>query len=173
MSEGQKKYQIRKAKMTDIPQLVGLIEEVMQNEIRLGNRTVARNPEHLRAGVMVQMGQMFGRPDVRIEVTTNGTDRVIGFVIGMIEMCPPTEDHLRCLRIWLDYINDDTLAGPKLGLKMWERVHQWGKEQGAGYTFAHILPKNIPSIRIAKHVGFRHHYTQFIYVGKQEQMEEV
>lgn len=175
MSEEPKKYQIRQAKLTDIPQLVGLIDELMLNEIRLGNKTISHNEDHRKAGIMIKMGIFYNKPDVRIEVATNGTGRVIGFIIGLLEPCSPIDESMTALRVWLDYMKDETLAGPKLLIKMWERMYEWGKKHGVGYAYGHILPKNIPSIRAAKHMGFRHHYTQFLYreePAAEEKIEE-
>ena len=82
-------------------------------------------------------------------------------MIGILEYCSPTSEFHRCVRIHADYLDNDTFAGPKVLMGMWGVIEEWAKEHGASYFYANIHPGNQSSVRAAKSIGFKHHYTQF------------
>lgn len=161
---------IRKAKYADVPYLIDMVYEVLEGERNRGSKILA-DGMLLRGGAIIEFATVFNEPNCRV-VVAERDNKLIGFIIGIIEHCRPTERFDKCLRVWMDYIKDDTLALPETLSKMWEHIRDWGHKNGGEYAFCHILPGNVPSIRAAKHAGFNHHYTQFINVFKKDEVEE-
>jgi hypothetical protein len=161
---------IRKAKYADVPDLIDMICSVLETEKKIGNKNIAEGMV-LRGGATIEFAHLFDDPNCRI-VVAERNDNLIGFIIGNTEHCRPTDKYDKCLRVWLDYINDDSLAGPETLRRMWEHIRDWGQKRGAEYSYCHIHPGNLRSIRAAKKAGFGHHYTQFINVFNDKEVEE-
>ena len=129
------------------------------------------NPDVLRGGIVIEIGNGFTNPDWFCVVADRGRE-IMAFMIGILEFCSPVEQHLKRVRIHANYNNDDSLASPRLLMSMWGLMEDWAKERGAGYFYANIHPGNQPSVRAAKRVGFKHHYTQFYRPIELEPVEE-
>lgn len=155
------KIKIRKAKIIDIPSLVDklfLFYTYLRDEKRAND--IAKDDSVLRGGIVIEIGAGFTNPHWHCVVAVRDGE-VIAFIIGILEFCAPTSEYHKCIRIHADYQDSGLLAGGKVLLNLWKLIDDWAMESGASYYYANIHPGNIPSVRAAKHVGFKHQYTQF------------
>ena len=166
------KIKIRKAKVSDIPRLMDKIHEFYDTLKAKGARDIAHDDAVLRGGIAIEIGNGYNNPNWRCILAEKG-DEIIAFMVGILEFCGPTSEVLKCVRIHANFLKEDSLAGPKVLKSIWGEIDEWAKENGAGYYYANIHPGNQPSVRAAKHMGFKHHYTQFYRPIELETMEEV
>ena len=152
---------VRRAKVSDLPQLIDKMCEHAQGQKDFGVKTIAKDPQVVQGGMMIELGGCFLLPNYRIVLAEKDGD-IVGYVIGVLEHCPPIDEYIKAVRIRADYINDKSLAAPKILTAMWNEIYKWGRAEGAGYFYGLIHPGNQPSIRTAKHAGFKHHMTQFL-----------
>jgi hypothetical protein len=152
---------IRRAKITDIPQLVEKFHVFYDLLKEKGARDVAQDDQVLRGGIIIEVGSGFNNPHWNCLVGIKNEEEIVAFMVGILEFCGPTSQHMRCVRIHADYLKENSLAGPKVLTTIWNLMEQWGQENGAGYFYANIHPGNQASVKAAKSVGFKHHYTQF------------
>lgn len=152
---------IRPAKLSDVWELKNLIIEFRQHLANLGVKTIAKDENVLRGGTVIELGLTFENPNW-CYIVAERDGELIGFIVGSIEQCGPTDSATLCMRIHGDYLRDNALSNPRILQKMWDALDKWGKSKGAEYYYCLIHPGNIPSIRTAKYVGFKHHMTQFI-----------
>lgn len=154
------KIKVRRAKVSDIPQLVDKVEDFYEILKSKGARDIAQDGNVLRGGITIEIGQGFNNPQWFCVVADKGGE-IIAFMIGILEYCGPIDESLTRVRIHANYLNEDSFIGPRLLEKMWGEIEEWAKQNGAGYFYANIHPGNQPSVRVAKKIGFKHHYTQF------------
>ena len=152
---------VRDAKLGDAWELIELIFEFKQHLIKLGAKTINRNPQVLKSGVALEVGSTF-RNDNWKYIVAEREGTLIGFLIGQIERCAPTDEYESCLRIMGDYLTSKSMGNARILQKMWDRLISWGVKKGVGYTFGMIHPGNQPAIKVAKAVNFKHHMTQFL-----------
>jgi hypothetical protein len=152
---------VRKAKISDIPQLIDKMCEHVEVQKKLGVKTIAHDPMVVRGGISIELGGCFLMPNYRIILADKEGD-IVGYVIGVLEHCPPIDEYVKAVRIRADYVSEKSLAAPRILEAMWNEIYKWGKSEGAGYFYGLIHPGNQPSIRTAKHAGFKHHMTQFL-----------
>lgn len=164
------KIKVRKATIPDLPQLVEKQVLFYQTLQQKGAKDIAVNPDTLRGGVIMELGYGFQNPNWLYIVATKD-DTVIGFMISILEMCAPIQGDFKCVRIHGLYLENDTLGGPAVLNAMWGMTESWAEEQGAGHFYANIHPGNQPSVRAAKSMQFKHHYTQFYRPIKIEKAE--
>jgi hypothetical protein len=168
------KIKVRRAQIADIPQLVDKLEMFYNILVEKGAKDISPIPDVLRGGVTIEVGMGYNNPDLwncLVAVDSNGV--IIGFCIGIQEFCGPVEPCLKRVRIHGLYIENDTLAAPRIITAMWNAMENWAQQIGAGYFYANIHPGNQPSVRAAKACHFKHHYTQFYRPVKLETEEEV
>ena len=165
------RIKVRKAKLSDIPQLVDKFQDFYTTIRDLGARDINKNDDVLRGGIVIEIGQGFNNPNWFC-VVGERVGEIVSYMVGALEFCSPVSEHLRCVRICGNYLKDDSLIGPKIIIGMWGLVQDWAKENGAEYFYCNIHPGNQRSIRAAKHIGFKHHYTQFYRPLDLEQVEE-
>ncbi len=161
---------VRRAKVVDIPQLVDKMFEfyVMLRDEK-GAKDIAQDNGVLKGGVIIELGNGFCNPDWFI-VLADRSGELVAFMIGILEFCSPVSEHLKCVRIHGNYLDENSLGGPRLLTTMWSKLNEWAYDKGAGYYYANIHPGNASSIRAAKHIKFKHHYTQFFkHVEKPEE----
>ena len=166
------KIKVRRAKLSDIPQLVDKLQMFYEHLKDRGARDITTNPDVLRGGITIEIGMGFSNPNWYCVVAERDRE-ILAFMIGILEHCSPIEEHLKRVRIHADLLVDDSLVGPRLLMSLWGLMEDWAKESGAGYFYANIHPGNQPSVRAAKRVGFKHHYTQFYRPLEIETLEEV
>jgi len=154
------KTKIRRAKISDIRRLVDKMCEFYGILKSKGAKDIVRDDEVLRGGVTIEIGNGFNNPHWLCVLAERGED-IIAFIVGELEFCSPIGEFLKCMRIRATYLEDDSLVGPRVLLGLWSLVEDWAREHGAGFFYANIHPGNQPSVRAAKRVGFKHHYTQF------------
>lgn len=154
------RIKVRRSQYKDIPQLVEKLVQFYGLLKDRGARDIVPNPEVLRGGVVIEVGVGFQSPQY-LFVVAEKDDEIIGYMIGILEHCSPIQKDMRCVRIHATFLDNDTLASPKILTSMWSLMEEWAKENGAGHFYANIHPGNQPSVRAAKRVGFKHHYTQF------------
>lgn len=164
------RIKVRRAQIKDIPQLVDKLTEFYSGLIQRGARDIANEGVVLRGGVTVEIGVGYQSPNFNVIVAEDGND-IIGFMIGILEGCSPIQHDMKCVRIHATSLNNDSLAGPRILTSMWELMYDWAKENGAGHFYANIHPGNQPSVRAAKKMGFKHHYTQFYRPVEMEEEE--
>lgn len=157
---------IRDARIYDIPQIIDIMEEFVNWQIRLGNKTYT-NGDHLRGGLTIEIGSSFYDNRCKMIVAEKG-GIITGLLIAVLEHCSPTDKFVNCVRIKADYIKDKSLRRPAILRAMWDKLLSWGDKFEAGYYYGLIHPGNQPSIRTAKEVGFRHHTTQFLRLAHEE-----
>jgi len=151
---------IRKAKVSDIHKLQEKLFKMYQTQLDLGVRDLSENVDVLWGGATIEIGTGFSSPEW-LCVLADRNGELIGFIIARLEFCSPVARDLKCVRVHAQYLEESSLAGGRVLSKMWELIQTWAKENGAGHFYANIHPGNQSSIRAAKKVGFRHHYTQF------------
>ncbi len=166
------KTKIRKVKIGDIPRLVDGIFDFFTILKTKGAKDIVKDDEVLRGGITIKLGNGFSDPNWYCVVAERG-EELIAFMIVTLEFCSPIDEHFKCVRVQANYLKDDTLAGPRVLMGMWGMVEDWAKEHGAGYFYANIHPGNQPSVRAAKRIGFKHHYTQFYRPIELETTEEL
>jgi hypothetical protein len=154
------KIKIRRAKISDIPQLVDKIVNFYDILKEKGAKDIARDENVLRGGTTIEIGNGFSNPNW-LCIVAEKSGEIIAFMIGILEFCSPVSEQFKCVKIYSTYSEDDSMVGPKVIISMWGLIQDWAKEQGAGYFYANIHPGNQPSVRGAKYLGFKHHYTQF------------
>ena len=157
---------IREARIYDIPQIVDLMVEFIDWQRVKGNKVYAEG-QHLRGGVIIEIGAAFYNNLWKILIAERN-NIVIGLLIGVMEHCGAIEKFNNCIRIKADYMKDNSLYRPKILRAMWNKMKEWGDEHKVGYYHGLIHPGNIPSIRTAKEVGFKHHTTQFLRLAQEE-----
>lgn len=165
------KIKVRKAKVSDIPQLVDKYQEFFTIIRDKGAKDIAKNDDTLRGGVVIELGHGFNNPNWYC-VVGERVGEIVSMMIGVLEFCSPISEFLKCVRINANYNKDDSLIGPRIVTAMWELVSTWAKKNGAEYYYCNIHPGNASSIKAAKHIGFKHHYTQFFRSLDLEQTEE-
>lgn len=167
------KIKVRRAKIQDVPQLVERIKDFYDIIKTKGARDLAQDESVLKGGIVIEVGNGFVNPNYYCIIAEKDGD-IVAFMIGVLEFCSPVCEYLKCVRIHANYLNNDSLAGPKVLTAMWKLMEDWAEEHGAGFFYANIHPGNQPSVRAAKSIGFKHHYTQFFkLVGESEKEEEV
>jgi hypothetical protein len=166
------KIKIRRAKISDIPNLVDKLYEFYNVLKDRGARDVAHDDNVLRGGITIEIGNGFSNTNWFCIVADKGGE-IIAFMIGILEFCSPTSEHFKCVRLHAGQLDNDSLIGPRVLLGMWGLMEDWAKESGAGYFYANVHPGNQPSVRAVKKVGFKHHYTQFYRPIELETSEEV
>lgn len=166
------KTKIRKVRISDIPRLVDGIYDFYSILKKKGAKDIVKNEDVLRGGITIEVGNGFSNPNWYCVVAERGDD-LIAFMIALLEFCSPIGEDLKCVRLHANYLKDDTLAGPRVLMGMWSMIEDWAKEHGAGHFYANIHPGNQSSVRAAKQVGFKHHYTQFYRPIGLELTEEV
>lgn len=157
---------IRQARQADMPQLEDLLIDFYEIQRRRGNKTLARNPDVLRGGVMVELSMNFVNPDCRILVADKSTT-LLGFFIAEIINCRPIEEYHKSMWIRGDYVDPkiNSLIKPIILQKMWAEIKKWGLQNGVSYFFGDIHQSNQSSIKTAKSVGFKHHMTRFLLLA--------
>jgi hypothetical protein len=165
------KIKIRRAKISDIPQLVDKLNTFYDVLKSKGAKDIALDENVLRGGITIEIGNGFSNPNWFC-VVADRNGEIIAFMLGILEFCSPTAEHFKCVRVSSTYSESDTLVGPRVVLGMWGLIQDWAKEQGAGYFYANVHPGNQPSVRGVKYLGFKHHYTQF-YRPLEQATEEV
>ena len=161
LKEPLMKIKIRKAKIIDIPSLVDklfMFYTYLRDEKRAID--IAKDDNVLRGGIVIEVGNGFSNPNWQCVVAVQDSE-IVAFIIGILEFCAPISEHHKCIRIHANYQDSGTMAGGKILLSLWSLLEVWAKEQGASYFYANIHPGNQPSVRAAKHIGFKHQYTQF------------
>lgn len=154
------KIKVRRAKVSDIPQLVDKLQEFYTVVKDKGARDITKNEDTLRGGVVIELGHGFNNPNWCC-VVGDRVGEIVSVMVGVLEFCSPISEFLRCVRINANFLKDDSLVGPRVIMAMWGIMRDWAKENGAEYFYCNIHPGNASSIRAAKHIGFKHHYTQF------------
>ena len=165
------KIKIRKAKVSDIPRLMDKVHEFYDILKTKGAKDIAQDDSVLRGGIAIEIGTGYNNPNWLCILAERGED-IIAFMVGILEFCGPTSEALKCVRIHASFLKEDSLIGPKIIRSIWGEIVEWAKENGAGYFYANIHPGNQPSVRGAKHLGFKHHYTQFYRSIELENVEE-
>jgi len=163
--------QVRQAKLADVWELLEMLLEFRNQQRELGVRTIAQNPGVLRGGTVIELGLTFNDPQWKY-IVAEKDGLLVGFIVCHIERCGPTDEHEFCMRIHGDYLKEKSMANPRVLQKMWELLDTWAKSKGAEYYYGLIHPGNQPSIKVAKHVGFKHHMTQFLKMCSQDRGEE-
>ncbi len=164
------KVQIRRAKVSDVKQLQEKMFDLCVKQKDIGAKDVAKDDNVLWGGSTIEIGTGFSNPNWYCVVADRGGD-IIAFMVGILEFCSPISEDLKTVRIHALSLENDSLIGPRVLMGMWGLMEDWAKECGAGHFYANILPGNQPSIRAAKKIGFKHHYTQF-YRPVTMEMEE-
>jgi hypothetical protein len=165
------KIKIRKAKISDIPMLVEKVYDFYSILKDKGAKDINQDDQVLRGGITIEIGNGFSNPNWLCVVAVKD-DRLLAFMIGILEFCSPTAEDMSCVRIHANYLDVDSLVGGKVLLGLWGLMEDWARERGVGYFYANIHPGNQPSIRTAKKIGFKHHYTQFYRPLELEKTEE-
>lgn len=154
---------VREAQLTDVWDLIEMVIEFRETQKEIGVKTIAKRPDVLRGGTVLELGLTFNDPAWKyIVADKDGT--LVGFIVGCLESCGPTNEWDLCMRVHGDYLTEKSLANPKILLKMWELLDKWSQEKGAKYCYGMIHPGNQPSIKTAKYLGFKHHMTQFVKI---------
>jgi len=168
------KIKVRRAQVSDIPQLVDKMENFYGVLREKGAKDVNDNEQVLRGGITIEVGYGFNNPDWHCIVAVDKeANKVIAFMIGIFEYCSPVDQVMSRVRIHATGLENDSFIGPRVLTVMWNEMEKWATQRGAGYFYANIHPGNQPSVRIAKKTGFKHHYTQFYRPIKLETTEEV
>jgi hypothetical protein len=154
------KIKIRRAKISDIPELVDKLLDFYTTLKDRGAKDIVKDDQVLRGGITIEVGAGFSNPNW-LCVVADKDGSLIAFMIGILEFCSPIGEDMKCVRIHANYLKEDSLVGPRVLTGLWGLVEDWARENGAGHFYANIHPGNQPSIRTAKLVGFKHHYTQF------------
>ena len=154
------KIKIRKAKISDIPQLVDLLVDFYRIQRDKGVKTITEDDAVLKGGVTIEVGNGFANP-AWMCVIADRAGSLVSCMIGVLEFCTPISKDLKCVKVLVNYLTDDSLVGPRVLSGVWKLMEEWASEHGAGFFYANIHPGNASSIRAAKHVGFKHQYTQF------------
>jgi len=154
------KIKVRRAKVSDIRQLQEKLFKFYEIQIGKGCKDINKDPDVLWGGIAIEVGNGFSNPNWYC-VLAEKDGEVIAFLIGILEFCSPIAENLKCIRVAASFLDEDSFAGPKVLTKMWEMLHNWAKDMGAGHFYANVHPGNQPSIRTVKKMGFNHHYTQF------------
>ena len=165
------KIKVRRAKVSDIPQLVDKYQEFFTIIRDKGDKDIAKDDNVLRGGVTIEIGRGFDNPSWCC-VVGDRVGEIVSMMIGVLEFCSPISENFKCVRINANYLKDDSLVGPRVIIAMWSLIQEWAKENGAEYFYCNIHPGNASSIRAAKHIGFKHHYTQFYRPLDLETIEE-
>lgn len=152
--------QVRKAKLADIPKLVDKLHDFYDFLKQKGAKDIASEDNVLRGGITIEVGTGFSNPNWFC-VVADKDGELIAFMIGLLEFCTPTSEAFKCVRVHANYLNESSFVGPKVLMGLWGLMEDWAKENGAEFFYANIHPGNQPSIRAAKQIGFKHHYTQF------------
>lgn len=167
------KIKVRKMSIADIPQLVDKMNNFYNILIEKGAKDISHDQNILRGGIVIEIGGMFNNPELACcIVALEETGKLVGFIIGLQEFCSPVENCWKRVRVHGIYIENDSLAAPRIIEAMWKELECWGQQIGAGYFYANIHPGNQPSVRAAKSAGFKHHYTQFYRPIKLDQINE-
>jgi len=166
VAEKKPSIKIRDARIYDLPQIIDIMEEFINWQIRLGNKVYASG-DHLKGGLTIEIGSSFYDNRCKMIVAEKG-GLIVGLLIASLEHCSPTDRFVNCIRIKADYIKDKSLRRPAILRAMWDKLLTWGEKFEAGYYYGLIHPGNQPSIRTAKEVGFRHHTTQFLRLAHEE-----
>ena len=154
------KIKVRKAKVSDIRQLQEKVFEMYETQKKIGCKDINKDSDVLWGGIAIEIGNGFSNPNWHC-VLADKDGEVIAFMIGVLEFCSPVAEDFKCVRIAANFLDENSLAGPKILTKMWDMINGWAKDMGAGHFYANIHPGNQPSVRTAKKIGFKHHYTQF------------
>src|SRR5574343_1306624 len=157
---------IREAQLKDVWQLVEMVIEFRLKQQEIGVKTIAKEMDVLRGGTILELGLTFHNPQWKY-IVADKEGELVGFIVGCVEQCGPTEEYHHCLRIHGDYLKEKSLGNPRILQKMWDVLDTWAKDNGAEYCYGMIHPGNQPSIRTAKYAGFKHHMTQFIKIYKE------
>jgi hypothetical protein len=163
----RKKVIIRDARIHDIPQLEDMMIAFLLHQITLGNRLITKEPAQLKGGLVIELGMMYNDPGSKI-IVAERNNQLVGFLIGVLEFCEPVCRFLKCVRIKADYMEESSIARGLILRKMWETLEEWAWKNGAEFFYGLIHPGNQSSIRVAKEVGFKHHFTQFVKIPKLE-----
>ena len=164
------KIKVRKAKVSDIRQLQERLFEMYEAQKKIGCKDINKNSDVLWGGIAIEIGNGFSNPNWHCVLAEKDGD-IIAFMIGVLEFCSPVAEDFKCVRIAASFLDENSLAGPKILTKMWEAINRWAKDMGAGHFYANIHPGNQPSVRTAKKIGFKHHYTQFYRPVVMDEME--
>ncbi len=151
---------IRRAKVSDIPRLLNGVYNFYNILKVKGAKDIAQDEDVLRGGIAVEIGNGYTDPNWYCVIAERDKD-IIAFLVGILEFCAPTSEHLKCVRVHAIYIDNDSLVGPRVLMGLWSLLEDWAKEYGGEFFYANIHPGNQPSVRAAKKMGFKHHYTQF------------
>ena len=166
------KIKIRRAKISDIPNLVDKIYDFYTVLKDKGAKDIAFDNDVLRGGITIEVGNGFSNPNWFC-VVADKDGEIISFMLGILEYCSPVSEHFKCVRLHASYLEENSLVGPRVLMGMWGLLEDWSKEHGAGYYYANVHPGNQASVRAVKKVGFKHHYTQFYRPVEFESKEEV
>jgi hypothetical protein len=165
------KIKVRRAKVSDIPQLVDKMFSFYSILKERGAKDINRDDSVLRGGITIEVGNGFNSPNWFCVLADNETE-IMGFLVGVLEFCSPVSEDMKCVRVHAIYLDNDSFIGPKILTAMWKELDDWAVLCGAGHYYANVHPGNQPSIRATKACGFKHHYTQFYRpVGKQSERE--
>jgi hypothetical protein len=162
---------VRRAKVSDIRQLQEKLFEMYEIQKKIGCKDVNKSPDVLWGGIAIEIGNGFSNPNW-LCVLAEKDGEIIAFMIGLLEFCSPVAEDLKCVRIAASFSDENSLVGPKVLTKLWGLINNWAKDVGAGHFYANIHPGNQPSVRGAKHLGFKHHYTQFYRPVVMDETEE-
>ena len=166
------KTKIRQAKIFDIPRLLERVYEFYEVLKTKGAKDIAQDVDVLRGGIAIEIGNGYVNPNWYCVIAERDKD-IIAFLVGILEFCAPVSEHFKCVRVHGIYLENDSLVGPKVLFALWSLLEEWAKEYGASYFYANIHPGNQPSVRAAKKMGFKHHYTQFYRPIELEVREEL
>lgn len=166
------KIKVRRAKYQDVPQLVDRLVEFYSGLAQKGAKDIETREAVLRGGVVAEVGTGIDNPHWHCIVAVKDLE-VVGFMIGILQPCSPIQSDFRCVRIHAMFLDNDSLAAPKILKSMWGLMDSWSKENGAGHYYANIHPGNQPSVRAAKSIGFKHHYTQFYLTVEDERVDTI
>ena len=162
---------VRRAKVSDIRQLQEKLFEMYGVQIEKGCKDVNKNPDVLWGGIAIEIGNGFANPNWYC-VLAEKDGNIIAFMIGLLEFCSPVAEDLKCVRIAASFSEENSLVGGRVLTKLWELINNWAKDVGAGHFYANVHPGNQPSVRGVKHLGFKHHYTQFYRPIVMDETEE-
>jgi hypothetical protein len=154
------KIKVRRVKVSDIRQLQEKLFDFYEIQKKIGCRDINKDSNVLWGGIAIELGVGFNNPNWYC-VVADKDGELIALMIGVLEFCSPIAEDLKCVRIRANFLDEDSLIGPKILSKMWGMLNNWAKDMGAGHFYANIHPGNQPSVRTAKRIGFKHHYTQF------------
>jgi hypothetical protein len=165
------KIKVRRAKVSDVRQLQEKLFKLYEIQKDIGAKDIAKDNDVLWGGSTIEIGTGFNNPNWHC-VVADRDGELIAFLVGILEYCSPVAEDMRAVKIHANYLENDSLIGPRVLMSMWGLMEDWAKENGAGHFYANIHPGNQPSIRAAKKIGFKHHYTQFYRPLEMEAVEE-